>query len=258
MRRPHLSPFFVKLFLVSSLIVVWQLLSWSGIWSPLIFPDPIRAVKYYLDNTSFVHRSVWASLKILFTALFLSSIITFTFCSLATISSKVRIVLETLLSMLAPIPGISLLPFAMLWFGLGYRPILFVTVTGALAVYMLPIMNGLSTVSPILLDVGRIYGFKALKLVRYIYLPATLPSVLTGVRAAWGLSWRSLIAAELVFGAIGQSGGIGWLISVNRYNLNPNGMIVGIIAIVIIGFLIEHLIMGTIERHTVVLWGMKR
>lgn len=206
----------------------------------------------------FVHRSVGTSLRMLFVALFSSSCITLIFCSLATISSKTRIVLETLIAMLGPIPGISLLPFAMLWFGLGYRPILFITITGALAVYMLPIMNGLSTVSPILIDIGRIYGFRTWKLLRIIYLPATLPSILTGIRSAWGLSWRSLIAAELVFGAIGESGGIGWLISVNRYNLNPNGMVVGIIAIVIVGMLVEYVVMGTIEKHTIEKWGMKR
>ena len=238
--------------------MVWQLLSWAGIWSPLLFPDPIKTVEYYLNNTPFVHSSVWMSLRILFTALFCSSLITLTFCSLAMISSRIRILLETLLTLLAPIPGTSLLPFAMLWFGLGSTPILFITVTGALAVYMLPIMNGLSTVSPIFLDVGKIYGFKTLKLIRYIYLPAALPSILTGIRSAWGLSWRSLISAELVFGMIGQGGGIGWIIALNRYHLNPDGMVVGLLSIIIVGFLIENLVMGTIERRTVVRWGMKR
>ena len=145
----------------------------------------------------------------------------------------------------------------MLWFGLGYKPILFITVVGSIAVYTLPIMNGFNTIPSILTDVGRIYGFGKVGMVRHIYFPATLPSILTGLRSAWGVSWRSLVAGELVYGAMGKSAGIGWLITLNRYNLNPNGMAIGLLSIVIIGLLMEHVVVGSIEKRTVEKWGMK-
>jgi len=128
---------------------------------------------------------------------------------------------------------------------------------GSLAVFTLSIMNGINSIPPVLLDVGRIYGLGKWGMIRRIYLLASLPSILTGVRATWGISWRSLVAAELVCGAMGESRGLGWLISLNRYNLNPNGMAAGILCIMLIGFLIEHGVIGIIEMRTVKRWGMK-
>ncbi len=249
---------YVKVLVILTVLGVWQMLSYSGIWSPLLFPDPLRTVTYFFENTEFVLASVSTSIKLLLMALAVSSCISIIVCSLTAISKKFRLITETLLSMLSPVPGISLLPFAMLWFGLGYEPILFITIIGSLAVYILPIMNGFNTIPKIYVDIGKNYGLKTWKLIRHIYIPATLPSLLTGVRSAWGLSWRSLVAAELVYGAMGRSGGIGWLISINRYHLNPNGMVIGLLAIIIIGLLIEHLVFGTIENRTVKKWGMKR
>ena len=248
---------FRKLGVVVAIIVVWLLLSHSGVWSPLLFPDPVGTVNYILENPDFVVSSVRRSLTLLLIALGASSIVSLTISSVAAQSKGFRVVLETLISMLSPVPGISLLPFAILWFGLGHRPILFITVVGSIAVYTLPIMNGFNTIPSILIDVGRIYGLKKWEMIRHIYFPATLPSILTGLRSAWGLSWRSLVAGELVYGAMGKSAGIGWLITINRYNLNPNGMAVGLLSIVVLGLLMEHVITGSVEKVTVKKWGMK-
>lgn len=247
---------YLKPLVVVTVLGIWQLLSFLGIWNPLLFPDPLRTVIYAVENFDFVLVSVGHSLKLLLVALAVSSGISLIVCSLAALSKGFRTVLDTLSSMLSPVPGISLLPFALMWFGIGYKPILFITVVGSLAVYVLPIMNGFNTIPRIYVDVGRNYSLETWKLIKHIHLPATLPSVLTGVKAAWGLSWRSLIAAELVYGAMGRSSGIGWLISSNRYHLNPNGMAAGLSAIVIIGLVMEHLVMGSIERRTVKKWGM--
>ena len=247
---------YLKPLVIVTVLGVWQLLSFSGLWNPLLFPDPLRTVLYAIENTDFVLFSVGTSLRLLLVALAVSSGVSLVVCSLAALSRGFRTVLETLSSMLSPMPGISLLPFALMWFGIGYKPILFITIIGSLAVYVLPVMNGFNTIPGIYVDVGRTYSLEGWRLIRHIYLPATLPSVLTGVRAAWGLSWRSLVAAELVYGAMGRSGGIGWLISLNRYHLNPNGMAVGLAAIVLIGLAMEHLIIGSVERKTVKKWGM--
>ena len=242
---------------VIAILTIWQTLSYCGIWNPMLFPDPIGTVNYALANLDFVAGSVQRSLTLLLIALGASSVVSLTVSSIATQSKQFKVVLETLVSILGPIPGISLLPFAMLWFGLGYKPILFMTIVGSLAVFTLPIMNGFDTIPSIMIDVGRIYGLKKWEMVRHIYFPGTLPGLITGLRSAWGLSWRSLIGAELVYGAMGKSAGIGWIITLNRWNLNADGMAVGISSIAILGLAMEHLIMGSIEKATVKKWGMK-
>jgi len=240
-----------------ALISIWTVLSHFQIWNPLIFPSPAKTLTYIFENQMFVYESTLKTLRMLVVAFCICSCISLSVGSVASQWITFRRVLEVLVSIINPIPSISLLPFAMLWFGLGESPILFTTVMGSLAVFTLSIMNGISSISPILVDVGRIYGLGKWGMLRRIYLLAALPSILTGVRATWGISWRSLVGAELVCGAMGESRGLGWLITLNRYNLNPNGMAVGILCITVIGLLIEHGIIGIIERKTVKKWGMK-
>jgi len=251
------SPFFLKALVLIALITVWTVLSHFQIWNPLIFPSPAKTLTYIFENQIFVYESTLKTLKMLVVAFCICSCIALSVGSVASQWNTFRKVLEVLVSIINPIPSISLLPFAILWFGLGESPILFTTVMGSLAVFTLSIMNGFASIPPVLVDVGRIYGLGKWGMLRRIYLLAALPSILTGVKATWGISWRSLVGAELVCGAMGESRGLGWLITINRYNLNPNGMAAGILCITVIGLLIEHGIIGVIEKKTVKKWGMK-
>ena len=255
--KKQISSFFLKALVIIALIAIWTVLSHFQIWNPLLFPGPSKTVTYIFENQRFVYESTLKTLRMLVVAFCICSFISFSVGSIASQWDTFRRVLEVLVSIINPIPSISLLPFAMLWFGLGDPPILFTTVMGSLAVFTLSIMNGFTSISPVLVDVGRIYGLGKWGMLRRIYLLGALPSILTGVRATWGISWRSLVGAELVCGAMGESRGLGWLITINRYNLNPNGMFAGILCITAIGLLIEHGIIGLIEKKTVKKWGMR-
>ena len=92
---------------------------------------------------------------------------------------------------------------------------------------------------------------------RHILLPSALSSLITGFRISWAHSWRTIVSAELLFGAIGALGGLGWIIYVNRYMFHPEGMIAAIAVISLIGIFMENVILSVIERKTVKRWGMK-
>lgn len=257
MKNEQISPLFLKTLVLITIIAVWTGLSYFQFWNPLLFPSPIKTLTYIYENQGFVLESTLKTLKMLVVAFCISSCVALSVGSIASQWDSFRKVLEVMVSIINPIPSISLLPFAILWFGLGDTPLLFTTIMGSLAVFTLSIMNGFASIPPVLVDVGRIYGLGKWGMIRRIYLLAALPSILTGVKATWGISWRSLVAAELVCGAMGESRGLGWLISINRYNLNPNGMAVGILCITVISLFIEHGVIGLIERKTVKKWGMK-
>ena len=84
-----------------------------------------------------------------------------------------------------------------------------------------------------------------------------LPSILAGLRVGWAFAWRTLIAAELVFGASSGSGGLGWYIFQNRNELYTDRVFAGLAAVIVIGLLIEHLVFDTLERVTVRRWGVQ-
>ncbi|HKV71836.1 MAG TPA: ABC transporter permease subunit [Gemmatimonadales bacterium] len=90
-----------------------------------------------------------------------------------------------------------------------------------------------------------------------VLLPAALPFILVGLKAAWAFGWRTVVAAELVFGVVGSTGGLGWYTNNNaRYYLLVPDICAGLIVISILGIAVD-LVFGVIEQRTVVRWGMK-
>jgi NitT/TauT family transport system permease protein len=105
---------------------------------------------------------------------------------------------------------------------------------------------------------GNNYGLTGIRFVMRILIPAAFPSILTGLKIGWAFAWRTLIAAELVFGVSSGSGGLGWFIFENRNQLEVANVFAGLTTVIIIGLLVESVIFRTIEIHTVRKWGMQR
>lgn len=182
----------------------------------------------------------------------------FGFTALATASRWGRDLLGTLTAMFNPLPAIALLPLALLWFGLGKASLLFVLVHAVLWAVALNTLAGFQAVPETLRMAGRNYGLKGVPYVVQILLPAALPSVLSGLKIGWAFAWRTLIAAELVFGATSGQGGLGWYIYQNRNELYTDRVFAGLVLVVLIGLAVEGLVFQTLERLTVRRWGQQR
>ena len=170
----------------------------------------------------------------------------------------VKDLIRTLISVLDPLPGIALLPLAILWIGIGEGAILFVMVHSILWPMLLNVITGFESVPPIYMDVGRLIGLNRLKMMTGVLMPASFPSILTGVKTGWARAWRALISAEMVFGATGVIGGLGWDIYIKRSDLDMPGMFASLIVIMAVGILVEDLFFRNLERVTVRRWGMMR
>jgi NitT/TauT family transport system permease protein len=105
--------------------------------------------------------------------------------------------------------------------------------------------------------VGRNVGLTGPAYVLRILVPAAFPSILAGLKVGWAFAWRTLIAAELVFGTTSGSGGLGWFIYENKNVLDIPAVFAGLFAVIVIGLLVEGLIFRNLERATVRKWGMQ-
>ena len=105
--------------------------------------------------------------------------------------------------------------------------------------------------------VGRPYELRGLSYVARILIPAAFPSILTGLKIGWAFAWRTLIAAELVFGVASGKGGLGWFIFENRNLLDIPAVFAGLLTVIIIGLIVENLVFRLIEKKTVRRWGMQ-
>lgn len=165
--------------------------------------------------------------------------------------------LELLTSMLNPLPAIALLPLALIWFGLGQSALIFVLVHSVLWAVALNTLSGFLGVSVTLRMVGRNYGLASLRYIVSILIPGAFPSILTGLKIGWAFAWRTLIAAELVFGVSSGEGGLGWYIYQNKNALEIANVFAGLLLVTLIGLFVEVAIFRTIEMRTVRRWGQQ-
>ncbi|MBI3435703.1 MAG: ABC transporter permease [Proteobacteria bacterium] len=165
--------------------------------------------------------------------------------------------LSTLTAMFNPLPAIALLPLSLLWFGLGAKSLVFVIVHSVLWAVALNTHSGFTSVSQTLRMAGQNCGLSGLRYVVLLLVPAAFPSILTGLKIGWAFAWRTLIAAELVFGASSRSGGLGWFIFENRNQLETPSVFAGLLTVILIGLIVESVVFRSIENVTIRRWGMQ-
>jgi NitT/TauT family transport system permease protein len=239
--------------------MIWELYA-RWIDNPLILPTLGATLTTFLGDliSGVLVERVATSLRSLmlgyFAGLLLAAVLT-------TIAVSTRIgsdVLSTLTAMFNPVPAIALLPLALIWFGLGTPSLVFVIVHSVLWAVALNTLTGFRAVPETLRMTGRNCGLNGIGYVSLILIPAAFPSILAGLKIGWAFAWRTLIAAELVFGVSSRSGGLGWYIFEARSELETDRVFAGLLAVILIGLIVEAVIFRFIERRTVQRWGMQR
>lgn len=242
-----------------ALAVIWELAArWQN--NDLLLPSFLQTAQAFIDGIASgeLLGKVWISLTVLVKGYVIGIVLAFGLTTLAVSTQLGRDLLSTLTAMFNPLPAIALLPLSLLWFGLGENSLIFVLVHSVLWALALNTYAGFLGVSETQRMAGRNYGLRGLRFVWYILIPAALPSILAGLKIGWAFAWRTLIAAELVFGASSGKGGLGWYIFQNRNELYTDKVFTGLAAVILIGLLVENLLFNTFERLTIKRWGMQR
>ena len=245
--------------IIVALALLWEMLArWQD--NDLLLPSFTQTAQAFASGvlSGELIAYVGTSLSILLQGYLAGIALAFLLTSLAVSTQFGRDLLATLTSMFNPLPAIALLPLALLWFGLGKGSLIFVLIHSVLWPLALNTYAGFQGVPETLRMAGRNYGLSGLRLVTQILVPAALPSILSGLKIGWAFAWRTLIAAELVFGTTSGNGGLGWYIFQNRNELYTDKVFAGLAMVILIGLLVENLVFNTLERVTVRRWGMQR
>jgi NitT/TauT family transport system permease protein len=247
-----------KTVLLLALALAWQLYA-LRLDNALLIPTFLDTVRAFRDGivSGGLLGKAWYSIRILLigyaAGLALAAVLT----TLAITSRIGTDLVETLTAMFNPLPAIALLPLALIWFGLGTGSLVFVLIHSVLWAVALKTHSGFMAVSNTLRMVGRNYGLRGLPYVAKILVPAAFPSILTGLKIGWAFAWRTLIAAELVFGVSSGGGGLGWFIFENKNQLEIASVFAGLFSVILIGLAVENLVFRTIAARTVQRWGMQ-
>jgi NitT/TauT family transport system permease protein len=247
-----------KTFIIVVIALAWETYA-RFLDNALLVPtltDTLSALGASLANGE-IPGKAYNSVRLLLQGYAVGLTLAMLFTALAMMSQLGNDLLETLTAMFNPLPAIALLPLSLIWFGLGDKSIIFVLVHSVLWAVALNTHSGFKSVSNTLRMVGRNYGLGGMSYVLKILIPAAFPSILTGLKIGWAFAWRTLIAAELVFGATSGKGGLGWYIYENKNLLDIPAVFAGLLTVILIGLAVENLVFRNIEAATVKKWGMQ-
>ena len=239
------------------LLALWELSSRLG-WVPSYILPPLSkvflALCSQLENgevLALTVRSLGTLAEALLLSLGLAAIIIF-------ISEKSRVFAsfyETASTIMNSIPSMALLPLIIMWFGIDKLSILILVTHSILWTFTIYMSDGIKSTPRLYRDIAQNLQLSTRQTIIHILLPSLIPQLISGLKVAWSRAWRSLVGAEIVFGAIGSSAGLGFFINMNRLNGNMTNVLVGILVIILIGVLIDKLVfksLGRVSRK----WGM--
>lgn len=247
-----------KAVLLVVLAAIWEIYGrWVG--DRLLFPSFSQTIEAFFSSLGSGELPLAAatSIMLLLKGYSLGLLLAILLTAVASVTRIGADLLETLTSMFHPLPSVALLPIAFMWFKLGDSGIIFVLVHAVLWSVALNTYAGFRAVSPTLRMVGRNYGLSTLGYITRILIPGAFPSILTGLKIGWAFAWRTLIAAELVFGARSGRGGLGRYIYERKNALETSDVFAGLLTVILLGLMVESLIFKTIEKRTVRRWGME-
>ena len=228
-------PFF---FAAACIAVVWQLVVWVTHPDPSVLPTPRAVVVEFghLVTNGELAADTAHSLARVFAAWLLSALVAVPLGLVMGSSQALDRVINPFVELLRPISPLAWIPLAILWFGIGELGKVFVVFIGSFFPILLNTIAGVKGVDPTLLNAGRVFGCDTrFTLFRRVVIPASMPAVVVGLRVAFGTGWAAIIAAELV----AAQSGLGFLIANGMDVLRADEVVVGMIAIGVLGFLFD-------------------
>lgn len=240
-----------------ALAVLWEVIARTGIFPRALLPTLPTIGRTLLataaDGT--MARHVLYTLYRVLLGLSLAVAFGLTLGILMARSRAVERFFMPLVSVLMPVPSLAWVPLFILWFGLGNTTTILVVFYAATFPMLLNVWTGVRSVNPLWLRAAGAMGASGRTLFWKVIVPGASPFVITGVRQAFLRSWIAVVGAEMI---AASDWGLGWVIFDAKEFLNTDIMLASLVVIGAIGLVFERLVFGTVERATVVRWGMVR
>ena len=229
---------------VLCVVVIWQVLSSSGIIPGNRLPSPVNII---LGFTELLTQGLppgytltghcIASLKRVLSGVAIAIVTALPLGIAMGYWTRARNYLTPFVEMIRPIPPLAWVPIAILWFGIGDRSSSFIIFLGAFFPVLLNTIGGVLSINRRLIESSIILGAKKGALFLKVLLPGAMPSIITGVRIALGIGWMTLVAAE--FTGVKSGYGLGYMIMTARDIQRPDQIIAGMAVIGMIGYAMD-------------------
>ena len=242
------SPFLVFVIIA----IIWEIIARFGIWSSQVFPGPLEVIsgmwELILNGTLLKHTV--ASLFRVTLGFYLAILLGIPLGMILGRWKSAKIILNPLIQFLRPISPLAWIPLAMLWFGIGDPPAIFLIFLSSFFPLAVATAAAVSSINPVYFHVAANFNFSRYETITKIIIPGMLPSVITALRITITIAWLVVVAAEM----IAVTSGLGYLILDSRNALRMDYVMDGMIVIGIIGLLLDR-VMTELSRIESVFWG---
>jgi len=232
--------------LPAAILVVWQLITGLKLIPSYQLPSPLDVVgtlfQFLLDGSLLSNLSVTTGR--VFFGILAGTTAALLLGSAVGVYRKAEKTFDPVIQALKSIPGLAWVPLFILWMGIGELSKVTLIATGVFFPVYLNIVSGILNVDRKLIEVGKIYQFSRMKMVKKIIFPATLPFFFTGLRSGVGIGWMFVVASELM----GASQGLGYLLVIGQNSSSPNIIIASIVMFALMGKLSDMLIKAIEKR----------
>ena len=234
----YLLAFIPKCFTVIILLLFWELFSRYGVPSQQLFPPPSRIMDTALvviKNHELFIDTIYSFFRILI-GFFIGAIIGIFVGILTGRNNKANQLITPLIQIFRPIPPIALVPFAIIWFGIGEPSKWVVIIWGVFFPVWLNTHIGVLNVDDKYLWAAKSLGADKKTLLFEIIVPHALKYILAGLRVSIAIAFICVVVAEMA----GASNGLGFRISVSHLAFRVDKMMVSLITLGIIGALTDY------------------
>jgi NitT/TauT family transport system permease protein len=232
--------------------MIWEVIARFSGWSAHIFPDPITVVLsiYELLMNGTLIRHTVASLYQVTAGFYLAILLGIPLGILLGRLQFARWLINPLIQFLRPISPLAWIPMAMLWFGIGDQPAIFLIFLSSFFPLVVSTTIAVNNINPTYLQVAANFSFTRTETLMKVIFPAIMPEVITAMRITVTIAWLVVVAAEM----IAVQSGLGYLIWDARNALRMDYVMDGMIVIGVIGLFLDGLMkrLGQIESAQ---WG---
>lgn len=215
----------------------WCIGSALGSFNEFLLPSPLKVYAAGLEllRNGILLPNIYTSLCRVLIGFFITVAVAFPLGILVGLNRRAQELLIAPLDFLRHIPPLALTPLLILWCGIGEASKLSVIILATFFPIFLNTVSGVSHCDSKLIEVGKVMGLSHMAIIRRIILPASMPSIMTGLRLGLGFSWRALIGAELLAAA----SGLGYMIIDAEQFSRTDIVIVGILSIGMLGYAMD-------------------
>jgi NitT/TauT family transport system permease protein len=249
----------IKILFFVSVILVWEVLSRTTIVYSYILPPFSQVLKkmFYDLFVGDLFFNVKTSLFFLFVGLLISFILVI-FSLIFSYTSKIfKEIFLSVAIIFNSIPTLALLPIIIMWFGIGNLALIILIVQGTFWLLGQQLVNAMDSIPQVYKDFSKNIELSSIQNLIHVVFGSLIVDFISSLRIAYTRAWRSLIGAEIIFGVVGVSGGIGFYLNYNRTFGQMDGVFSGIIIIAIISLLIDKILFQNLEKITIKKWGLK-